>query len=86
MAPRKPKVKEPEEAPASKRRTKREPIIKKFIMVSQATYLNQYVVYADSLEEAHTLWMTIKDNEEEGDMVCLQQLMDETVIDCKEAN
>jgi hypothetical protein len=74
MASRKPRVKKPE------------PIIKKFIMVSQAVYLNQYVVHANSQEEAEAIWMTIKDNEEEGDMICVQQLMDEQVIDCKEAN
>jgi hypothetical protein len=55
-------------------------------MVSQAVYLNQYVVHANSMEEAEAIWNTIKDSEEEGDMICVQQLMDEQVIDCKEAN
>lgn len=78
------KKKEPEAPP--KRRVKKEPIIKKFIFISQALYLNQYVVHANSAEEAAALWNTIKDSEEEGDMICVQQLMEEEIIDVKEAN
>jgi hypothetical protein len=71
---------------ATRRKKTPQPIVKKFIMVSQAVYLNQYVVHANSMEEAEAIWNTIKDSEEEGDMICVQQLMDEQVIDCKEAN
>jgi hypothetical protein len=71
---------------AISRKRKSSPVVKKFIMVSQAVYLNQYVVHANSMEEAEAIWNTIKDSEEEGDMICVQQLMEEQILDVKEAN
>jgi hypothetical protein len=72
VASRKPRVKKPEPG--------------RFIFVTQAMYLNQYVVRANSQEEAEVLFNMIKDSEEEGDLICVQQLMDEQIIDVKEAN
>lgn len=85
MATRKPK--EAPEPPKRRRQPKKpEPVVKKFIFVSQAVYLNQYVVYADTLEDAQALWSDLKDHEEEGDMICVQQLMKEEIIEVKEAH
>lgn len=90
MVTRKPRVKKAEpveaETPAKRRVKRSEPVVKKWIFVSRAVYLNQYVVYADTLEDAQALWSDLKDNEEEGDLVMCQQLMQEEVIDVKEAH
>lgn len=71
---------------ATRKKKPPEPIQKKFIFVSEAVYINQYVVHANSQEEAFAIWSTIKDNEEEGDLTMVQQLMREEVLDVKEAN
>lgn len=63
-----------------------EPALKKFIFVSRAVYLQQYVVNAYSMEDANALFCNIKDNEEERDLVMLQQLMSEELVDIKETH
>jgi hypothetical protein len=56
----------------------------KFIIVTEATYINSYVIQAKSLEDAHAIYETMKDNMEEHTMPRVQQCMQEDIVDMQE--
>lgn len=72
-------------APRKKKEVETPAPLPKFIITTEATYINNYVIQARTMEEAAEFFQMVREQEREGDVTCLQQLMGEEVLQVKEA-